>query len=141
MPLKRLPDWRFRLGQMIDSAAELSFAWGTFDCALHVCNCIRAITGSDPALEYRGKYQDEAGAAALYGSSLETFIEQKAAQLGCEEISVTFAHRGDVVFVDNGTSQGALAVVCGDGRFASCAGEKGLVLVRMERWRRAWKIG
>lgn len=139
--LQRLPDWRERLDRMIESGAQLAFEWGTFDCALHVSNCIRAVVDVDPAAHYRGTYHDEAGAAAIYGASFETFIANTADALGCEEVPVTLARRGDVVFVDNDTPQGAIAVVGLDGRFASCAGQNGLVLVRMHRWKRAWKIG
>jgi hypothetical protein len=141
MPLKRVNEWRERLGQILLSAQELEFQWGTFDCALHVCNCIRAVTGTDPAAQYRGTYSDQAGAEKIYGSSLVSFIATTAASLGCPEVPVTFARRGDVVWIDNGTEQGAIGVVHLDGRFISCASEKGIVLVHMRRWRRAWQIG
>ncbi|HEV3511993.1 MAG TPA: hypothetical protein VGS05_09845 [Candidatus Sulfotelmatobacter sp.] len=141
MSLQRVPDWRFRLGQIIESARQLEFEWGVFDCALHACNCIRAITGTDPAANYRGKYSDEAGAAEIYGASFEFFIASTAANLGLPEIPVTLAQRGDLVFLDNETAQGAIGVVSLDARFASCAGSKGLVLVRIHRWKRAWRVG
>lgn len=140
--LKRLPDWRPRLGRIIDSAREVPFQWGMFDCALHVSNCIRAMTGcSDPAATFRGKYSDEAGAAAIYGPSLQQFIASQAQSLGFPEIPVTLARRGDVVFVDNATPQGCVGVVSLDGRYVSCAGEKGIVMVTIDRWRRAWRVG
>ncbi len=127
---------------MIESARGLDFQWGTFDCALQVCDCIRAITGcADPAAAWRGTYSDEAGAAAVYGESLETFIATQAAALGCPEIPVTQAQRGDVVLVQNGTPQGAVGVVSLDARFVACAAQGGLALVRIHRWKRAWKIG
>ena len=143
MSLERVQDWPSRLHRMIESAAQLSFEWGRFDCCLHVANCVRTITKAeiDPAALYRGKYSDEAGAAAIYGDSLEAFIVKLTAELGCPEVPVTFAQRGDVIFLDNDTPQGAIGVVSLDGRFVSCAGEKGLILVRLNRWRRAWKIG
>lgn len=139
--LRRLPDWRPRLGRIIDSAREVPFQWGVFDCALHVCNCIRAITGVDPAANFRGKYSDTAGAAAIYGSSFEDFIAVQAQLLSLQEIPVTLARRGDVVFVDNATPQGCVGVVSLDGRYVSCAGEKGIVMVTIDRWRRAWRVG
>ena len=141
MTLKRFQDWPERLHRIIDSAGELAFEWGRFDCALHVCNCIRAMTGVDPAAQYRGTYSDEAGAAEIYGSSFETFIARIAASFGMAEIGVTFAHRGDLVFIENGTPQGAIGVVSSDGRFVSCVSEKGTLLVPMRRWKRAWKVG
>ncbi|HEY3972307.1 MAG TPA: hypothetical protein VGM18_04835 [Candidatus Sulfotelmatobacter sp.] len=143
MPLQRIPNWRERLGQIIASAGELEFQWGVFDCALHVCNCIRAITTTaiDPGHSYRGTYSDEAGAAAIYGSSLEQFVAGIAATLALPEVAPTFARRGDLVFIDNGTAQGAIGIVSLDGRFASCASDKGLAMIRIRHWKRAWQIG
>lgn len=141
MALQRLPDWRSRLARIVDSARELSFQWGQFDCALHVANCIRAMTGADPAVSYRGKYSDAAGAAAVYGSSFEQFIAGQAKALEMEEVPVNFAHRGDVVFVDNATTQGCVGIVTLDPRYVSCVGEKGIMLVTIDRWRRAWRVG
>jgi hypothetical protein len=146
MPLRRHHDWRSRLGRILESACELQFEWGRFDCALHVCNCIRAIVDVDPAKTLRGTYSDEAGAAAVYGASFETFIANQAATLGCEEVPVTLARRGDVVFIDNDTPQGCVGVVSLDARLVSCVGEKGVVHVPMivgkkRRWKRAWRIG
>lgn len=143
MSLQRLPDWRERLQRITESAAQLSFEWGKFDCALHVANCIRAMTVGevDVAAEFRGKYSDEAGAEAIYGSDFQGFIVSMAAQFGMTEVPVTFAQRGDLVFLDNGTPQGAIGIVSPDARFASCAGQTGYVLVRIHRWKRAWRVG
>ena len=143
MSLKRVSNWRTRLDQIISSAQELDFEWGSFDCVLHVCNCIRAITvsGTDPALNHRGKYSTEAEAVAIFGSSLQNFIATEAAALGMPEVPVTLARRGDVVFIDNSTPQGAVGIVSTDGRYASCVGSKGHVLVTIHRWRRAWQVG
>jgi hypothetical protein len=141
MTLKRFPDWRDRLGLIIDSRRELAFEWGRFDCALHVCDCIRAMTGVDPAEGLRGTYSDEAGAAKIYGTNLQQYIATSAAAQGMTEVPVTFARRGDVVFIDNKTPQGAVGVVSLDPRFASCAAEIGHAMVAIEHWKRAWSVG
>jgi hypothetical protein len=126
---------------MLESEQQLRFEWGVFDCALHVCNDIKAITGVDPAAAYRGTYSDQAGAAAIYGSNFQQFIEATCSALGMPEVPVTFARRGDVVFIDNDTEQGAIAIVSLDGRYASCASDQGMALVPMARWKRAWQVG
>jgi hypothetical protein len=139
--IRRLPNWQIQLNGILTSAAELSFEWGKFDCALHAANCVRAITGADPAAGYRGLYSDEASAIALFGSDLGNFAAGILNSLGFPEVPVTFARRGDVVLVDNSTSYGALGVVSLDPRYVSCASDKGLVLVAMPRWKRAWRVG
>jgi hypothetical protein len=141
MPLQRFHDWPERLHRIIDASRAVPFAWGSFDCALHVCNCIREMTGVDPGARYRGTYSNEAGAIAIYGSDLGAFAAGVCASLGCAEVAVTFARRGDIVFLDNGTPHGALAIVSTDGRFAACVWTSGLLLVRSNRWKRAWRVG
>ena len=50
-----------------------TFVWGQTDCIMSVANYIRDVTGSDPAAEWRGTYDDEAGALAItdrYGGPL-----------------------------------------------------------------------
>jgi len=143
MPLLRHWDWRERLERMVESARHVPFQWGTFDCALHAANCIRAITANnyDFAAGFRGTYSTEAGAAAIYGSSLLTFVSTLLSAQGCTEVPTTLARRGDVVWINNGTSQGAIGIVCSDGRFASCVTDSGLLLVRRRYWSSAWWVG
>ncbi len=138
--IERHHDWRERLGRAITEASTRQFKWGTFDCALHVCDCVQAIAGVDPAEKHRGKYSDAAGAAAIHGDDLAEFAARICEDLEWPEIPPTMAQRGDIVHVDNGTPHGALGIVALDGRFASCASDKGLVLVRIHRWKRAWKV-
>jgi len=141
LPLKRKFQWERTLANRIWTARELTFAWGKFDCAIWTADWIRDATGVDPAANYRGKYSDEAGAAAIFGSDLGAFAATIAAQIGAPEVRRTFARRGDIVFVDNGTPAGCLGVVNLCGQRAACVMQKGMTLVRMERWRRAWQIG
>lgn len=43
-----------------------AFVWGETDCIMATCNHVRAVTGIDPAGPWRGSYDDEAGAQAIY---------------------------------------------------------------------------
>jgi hypothetical protein len=141
--LKRHYDWHVRLDRMLKSARQVDFEWGKFDCAMHLGNCTRCMTVGevDVAAEHRGKYSDEAGAIAIFGSDLGAFAATIAASFEMEEVKPTFARRGDAVHVDNGTTYGALGIVALDGRFASCVSTKGHVHVPMHRWKRAWRVG
>jgi hypothetical protein len=42
------------------------FVWGETDCIMAVCTYIASVTGIDPAAPWRGTYNDEAGAAAIF---------------------------------------------------------------------------
>lgn len=96
----------------------------------------------DPGASYRGTYSTQLGAEAIFGSNLGDFASTILhGTYLCPEVDVAFARRGDVVFLDNGTADGALGVVWLDARFAVCASSTGLVPARKSTWRRAWKIG
>jgi hypothetical protein len=147
--MQRIPSWPRRLHQLIESSQTITFEWGRYDCALFVCAAIREITGVDVGLSYRGTYQDEAGAEAIFlagFADLGAFAASIAAANSMPEVQVTFARRGDVVWVDNGIDEnpspyGALGIVGLDGRFAVCMSETGTKRVHMRRWKRAWQVG
>jgi len=93
---RRREGWEHQLAECIDAGQQLPFCWGTHDCATFVANCLLAMSGSDFAAEFRGRYKTEKGAARAirkkYGSLpayLDTIFER---------VSVTFARRGDIVF-------------------------------------------
>ena len=139
--MKRHPQWQRKLAGRITSARQLEFAWGTFDCAMWVCDWIRDVTGIDPGANYRGKYSTEAEAQAIFGADLGAFAATVATSIGATEVPPRYARRGDIVHVDNGTTYGALGVVNLDARFAMCVSQNGVVPAHMNHWKRAWQIG
>lgn len=146
MPFSRLPEWPRKLAQLVASAREVPFAWGTFDCAMFCCQWIRELTGTDPGAAYRGKYSTEAEAISIFGTDLAAFAAGVIVPLGAIEVEVTYARRGDIVFVDNSSEEnpspyGALAIVDLDGRHSVCVSTKGVARLHMKRWKRAWRIG
>jgi hypothetical protein len=138
------PDWNTRLLAQIALGRKSAFAWGTFDCALWVCDCIQAMTGTDPAANYRGTYSTEAEAMAKIGGDLANFAATTTAALGMKEFPPLMAQVGNIVLVDNATQPGqstALGIVARDrGLFALCASPKGLVRIANRRWLRSWRI-
>ena len=136
--MSRFPNWRMPLAELFRQAQTRTFAWGSFDCALFACDCVRAQTGKDPASGFRASYSTEAEAKAL--GSLSTIAETVAAKFGLAEIAPSHAGRGDVVLIHNQTDQGALAVVDFSGAYAVCPGLRGLIRVRRHRWQRAWRV-
>lgn len=61
----RFPDWPERLAARVEECRHLPFEWGRQDCALWAADTVLALTGDDPAAEYRGTYDDERGALQL----------------------------------------------------------------------------
>lgn len=54
--IERLPDWLPRLANYFDQCWRLPFEYGRHDCALFAAGGVAAMTGFDPALEFRGRY-------------------------------------------------------------------------------------
>lgn len=100
----RAGDWEDRLATYLDRMSEEPFKYGTNDCALFVAGAIKAMTGVDPAEDYRGKYDTQRAAAeALKEYGEGTLL--KTVRAWAEEKSVHFAQRGDLV-MKNATTVG-----------------------------------
>lgn len=139
--MKRLLGWETLLIAHFNNAREQEFKWGTFDCALAVCDGVKAITGVDPGADYRGKYSSEAEAFEIIGTDLGKFTAGICDSLGIpEHTRHAFGRRGDVALVDNGNPTHALGTIDLTGRFAWCASGPGFIRVPMNRWLRAWRI-
>ncbi len=61
----RRPDWRPRLSALVADRLQRRFEWGVHDCALFAADAILAITGTDPARDWRGRYTSARGARKL----------------------------------------------------------------------------
>jgi hypothetical protein len=139
--MKRHHNWVAMLPAHTMPNRGRTFEWGRWDCALAVCDAIRAFTGVDPGAPYRGTYSTEAEARAITGGDLGKFAATIAALHGMPEVEPRMARRGDVVFVDNNTPEGALGIVDSSGVAAACVGEQGSIRVPLRRWKRAWHVG
>jgi hypothetical protein len=67
--ITRLPEWRSALVAEVDAYRRRPFLWGSSDCALFAADCVRAMTGTDLAASYRGRYGSRAEADALIAAS------------------------------------------------------------------------
>jgi hypothetical protein len=140
--VKRISNWEAALAEWQQTAVTRAFAWGRWDCAMASCSAVLALTGLDPAMALRGTYSTEAEAVKILGAQgLGGFAAAIAHLCGMAEVLPTFAHRGDIVLVDNNRPGGALGIVDLSGRFAWCVLEHGMVRIPMGRWLRAWKVG
>lgn len=139
--MERYPDWPSRLVKELQAASERPFSWGTHDCALFACNVVFALTGTDPAVIFRGSYSTEIGALRMIASygSLAGLAEWVAKEHNCEEVRPAMAQRGDVLLIDAGTQGFALGICAGER--AAVASPNGLSFVPMKYVVRAWAVG
>lgn len=133
--MNRFPDWATRLEVYLREPRE--FHYGAWDCCLFVCDAIRVMTGVDPALAFRGKY-DSAKAARLLGS-VKAVSEAVAARYGMPEVSIRHARRGDVALIKRGRDY-SLGLIALDGRRVLVAGARGVLTVPRLLATRAWMV-
>jgi hypothetical protein len=141
--VKRVTHWEAALAEWQQASINRSFEWGVFDCALATCDAVMALTGVDPGMAFRRTYSTEAEAMKLLGTEgLGEFAASIARQCGMVEVPPLFAHRGDVVLVDNLNPGQALGIVDLSGRSAFCVlARRGMARVPMKLWLRAWRVG
>jgi hypothetical protein len=133
----RFADWPTRLNDFIDSRREAVFSWGENDCALFAADAVWAMTGTDLASAYRGRYDDWASSIHALRQLGAGEIEGTATGLLGEPIAAALARRGDVVSVDS--PSGPALGICLGARVA-CLTLRGLRFLPLSAGRKAWRV-
>lgn len=135
----RRADWEVRLSALILERAHTPFAYGIHDCSLWAADCILAMTGADPAAEFRG-YRTALGARRAIrrvtrGSTVEDAAAYCAQKHGWPEVPKLHAQRGDLVLCED-----MLGIVHLNGREISAPGDNGLLRLPLLATKRAWRV-
>ena len=106
----RLPDWQERLTGYLCRCARTPYQIGDHDCALFAAGAVEAVTGIDPAADWRGQYATKTcGLRMLRLAGHADHIAATAAVL--PEIDPVFAAAGDIACVaEDATGSLALTV-------------------------------
>ena len=141
--MTRLPDWEDRLHTYLARWVDAEFEWGEADCALFAAGAVEAMTGVDPATEFRGQYDSRADAArALRAMGEGTLLRTIRAKF--KEKPHAFARRGDLIWNGHaiGICDGDVALFIGEERFAdrNIDRREGLVRIARTEWRRAFDV-
>jgi hypothetical protein len=93
----RFPDWPQRLAATLEAARTRKFSYGGFDCALFAADCVKAISGVDYAIAFRGyrTHQQAYRIITEHGG-----LEKLLISLLGEPIHTALAQRGDVVLAE-----------------------------------------
>ena len=109
----RHPDWQARLTAWLAEAARTPFRDGVHDCALFAAGGVAAMTGTDPAARFRGRYTTlRGGLRVLRHEGLAGNHIDLTARL-FEAIPPAFARPGDLAAV-TGDDGPALGIVQGE---------------------------
>jgi hypothetical protein len=130
----KLPDWEKRLRDFIESRRKVPYAIGSNDCCLFVADCVKEITGSDPAESLRGYTTAEEAQALIddHGGMKALVSEFLGKSNG-----PLCARRGDVVSVD--TPEGLAIGIC-LGVKAAFVTDKGLRFRPMSDCLDSWSV-
>ena len=128
----RVEHWPEALAEFIESRRITPFQWGKTDCTLFAADAVEAITGVDPAAQYRGNYSDHKGALRLIkdAGSLSALVP-------LDSIPPLLAGRGDVVLLD---MEGSEALGVHLGRAIAAQGPDGLVFLPVDTIEAAWRV-
>jgi hypothetical protein len=142
--MTRFAAWPALLDSFLTRNQHRSFRYGQWDCCLFVCDAIEAMTGTDPAARFRGRYHSLAGARkaiqdATGSKSLRAIVEHITASLGMPEIPVLLATRGDVVLIPRRTDY-LLGIVGLNGRDIMTVSPRGLWRIPLSMGYRAWRV-
>lgn len=132
--MTRIREWQSALASVIESRMASPFEWGKNDCCLFAADCVQAITGHDPAVDARGEYKDERGAARVLRKlgGLEVVASTRVG----EEVPVMMARVGDVVL--GMVDRECLGICTGATWHAPSAA--GLVALPMASALKAWRV-
>lgn len=138
--MKRVSQWQKPYNEFLRARRDMPFEWGANDCCLFACDCIKAITGVDPAVDYRGyTAEHEANTKIAMFGTMEALIESIAHRSGMPEVAPKYAKRGDVALCEFDGKQ-VLCVIGPDG-WPVGPSERGTVKMHRGSMRRAWGVG
>lgn len=90
----RLPDWRPRLAAYLEEVRTRPFAYGGHDCALFAAGAVEAMTGTDLAADYRGRYGSlKEGLKLVKGGHLAILRDH------LRPVAPAFAQVGDIALI------------------------------------------
>lgn len=139
---RRQDGWRGRLFAMIEERRRRPYEAGTQDCGLFAADAVEAITGRDPASEFRGRYRTiEEGFAALRSAGYADHVEFAASLF--PELVAPFVAENAIVVGDLAVVEGeggpSVGVVTGD--VIQVVAADGIGVVPLRRAVRAFRIG
>ncbi len=120
------------------------FRYGSWDCCLFVADAIEAMTGTDVASEFRGRYDSRATAVKVTKeycgrASIAVLASAVFSAAGFTEVAPAFAQRGDAVLIRR-SRDFSLGIVALNGMDVVITSNRGLWKLPLSRATRAWRV-
>jgi len=133
--MKKIDDYKSALWAVLEEKRSQPFKWGKNDCVLFAADVVKAVTGTDLAADYRGKYRSSNGAErVMQENGWGSVADIADAHLQrCER-----PMRGDVVLIEN--DYGEFLTICIG---TECVGPGRCEMTRMDRTfaKLSWRVG
>jgi hypothetical protein len=142
--LVRFPDWQTRLHRFLLASANVQFEYGVIDCCLFACDAVLAMTGTDPALEFRGKYSSRAEAVKIMRrhtgkKTLRAFVTRTFTAQQIESVPVLFAQRGDLILLKRSADY-SLGILALNGQEIVGLAKQGITHFPLAQACLAWRV-
>src|SRR5690348_1512638 len=134
--MARFEDWPERLQSCVAAAVGAPFQWGTHDCVTWAADVVLALTGADVIADYRGRWDDRAGALECL-AEMGGIEAAATARLGAPLETPLYAQRGDVVAIS--TEEGPALGICLGAELAFVS-PAGLTLRSITAAMKAWRV-
>lgn len=113
--MRRVEDWRRRLGAYVNEVRTTPYAFGRQDCWLFVAGAVAAMTGTDHAKPHRGRYKTARGALGVVKRAGASNMADFAGLFLEEHEAPVFAQIGDVMAIPTDDAFGfSLGVLNGE---------------------------
>lgn len=118
----RRSDWQSRLEDTLDEWRQVPFVPGETDCAYFAADCVQAVTGEDYFSRFRGQYNSMREAAELVRNvgGYDRLFDVLRGIFG-EPVGVTYAQRGDLMYMLEGIGGPSMGVCVGEYSFFKSA--------------------
>jgi hypothetical protein len=140
--LIRRSNWQTELDRFFTRVQYAKFQYGAADCCIFVADAVLAMTGTDLAGEFRGRYHSRREALDLCksysGARTVRSLAVKAFQV-LPEVPVSLAQRGDIVLVRR-SSDHSLGIISLSGRDIMALSSEGCSRLALSSAVRAWRI-
>ncbi|MTH96429.1 hypothetical protein [Roseibium sp. RKSG952] len=141
--MSRLPNWDIALIQAVEFHAQRPFSWGGLatgagsDCFEMTMDAVKAVTGTDPYEDERGRYRTRIGALRRFTKRGFAWLDGAYSD-AFPPVPVLMARRGDIGLVSLDGEDCSVVVM---GAQAVGKSPSGIVRVPVNALRKAFKVG
>jgi hypothetical protein len=143
--LQRYPYWPSALDKFLADNYETKFEYGKFDCCLFVCSAIEAMTGTDIAAPFRGRYRSRREALRAVWEyagkgTVRAVAERVTLDHGMPRVEILLAQRGDVALIGRPKRDCSLGIIALTGRDVIVLTAKGMQSIPLTEAAFAWRV-